>query len=112
MNYYWIKDKTRQQIITKTQIPNKGNFKIYANYYNMMDTKGIGFHFSFCKNIEVEKLFEKNGFQYIVLEHNKQKELFILPNERIEEYSKKNVSKIDYCTNEEEIFQLIIEEMS
>ncbi len=34
---YWIKDKTRQEIITKTLIRNKGNFELFANYFNLMD---------------------------------------------------------------------------
>ena len=42
-NDFWKKDYSRKEVITKIQIPNKGNFKIYANYYNLMDVKGIGF---------------------------------------------------------------------
>lgn len=29
---YWIKDQTLKQVITKTKIPNKNNYGIYANY--------------------------------------------------------------------------------
>ena len=86
-NSYWTKDQTRQEIITKTQIPNKGNFKVFTNYYNFMDAKGLGVQLNSDATIEVEKLFIKNGFQYIVLEHNNQKELYILPNKNILEYA-------------------------
>lgn len=27
INNYWTKDPTRREVITKTQIPNSGNFK-------------------------------------------------------------------------------------
>lgn len=107
---YWIKDETRQEIITKTQISNNGNYNIFANYYNIMDAKGFGFQLSSDSEIEVEKLYSKNGFQYIVLEHNNQKELFILPNERIEKYVNRIASKVDFCKNEEEVFMLLINE--
>ncbi len=112
MTNYWIKDQTRQEIITKTQIPNKGNFKIYANYYNLIDVKGLGLQLSFNSNIEVEKLYRKNGFEYIVLEHNNQRELYILPNENLLEYSNHIVSKINLCKSEEEVLQLLVEEMN
>lgn len=42
---YWIKDQTRQEIITKTLIPNKGNFELFASYFNLMDAKGLSFQF-------------------------------------------------------------------
>ncbi|NCO64765.1 MAG: hypothetical protein GW839_14540 [Flavobacteriales bacterium] len=108
---YWTKDQTRQEIITKTQIPNNGNFNIFANYYNLMDAKGLGLQLSSDLDIDVEKLFRKNGFQYIVLEHNNQKELFILPNENIEEYANQIASKIDICKTEKEVLDLLVEEM-
>jgi hypothetical protein len=110
-NNYWIKDQTRQEIITKTQISNNGNFNIFANYYNLMDAKGLGLQLSSDLDIEVEILFRKNGFQYIVLEHNNQKELFILPNENIVEYTNRIASKVDVCKTEKEIFNLLVEEM-
>jgi len=110
-NNYWIKDQTRQEIITKTQITNNGNFNIFANYYNLMDAKGLGLQLSSDLDIDVEKLFRKNGFQYIVLEHNNQKELFILPNDSIVEYTNRVVSKIDICKTEKEVLDLLVEEM-
>jgi hypothetical protein len=110
-NNYWIKDQTRQEIITKTQITNNGNFNIFANYYNLMDAKGLGLQLSSDIDIDVEKLFRKNGFQYIVLEHNNQKELFILPNDSIVEYTNRVVSKIDICKTEKEVLDLLVEEM-
>lgn len=60
---YWIKDHTRLEIITKTQIPNKVNFNLFANYYNLMDAKGLSFRISPDSDIEVEKLYRKNGFE-------------------------------------------------
>jgi hypothetical protein len=111
MTNFWIKDQTRQEIITKTQIPNNGNFNIYANYYNLMDAKGLGLQLSSDLDIDVEKLFRKNGFEYIVLDLSGQKEVFILPNENIVEYTNRLVSKIDICTTEKEVFDLLVEEM-
>lgn len=108
---FWKKDQTRQEIITKTQIPNSGNYSIYANYYNLIDVKGIGFQLSSNSNIEVEKLYRKNGFEYLVLEHNNQKELYILPNERIEEYADRIALKIDFCKMETDVLSLLIDEM-
>ena len=110
-NNYWTKDQTRQEIITKTQIPNKDNFNLFANYYNLMDQKGLGFQLSKDSDLPNEKLFRKNGFEYLVLEHNNQKELFILPNENIVEYTNLIVSKIDVCKTEKEVLDLLVEEM-
>lgn len=107
----WIKNQTRQEIITKTQIPNNGNFNIYANYYNLMDKKGLGFQISSSSDLEVEKLHRKNGFEYLVLEHNNQKELYILPNEQIEEYVIRIASKVEFCKSEKEVLDLLFEEM-
>lgn len=112
MTNYWIKDQTRQEIITKTRIPNIGNYNIYANYYNLIDFKGIGFLLSSSSNLEVEKLYRKNGYEYFVIEHNNQKELYILPHKRIEEYADRITSKVDFCASNDEVLQLIIEEMN
>jgi hypothetical protein len=112
MTNYWIKDTTREEIITKTQIPNKGNFSLYANYYNLMDKKGLGLLLSLDSDMPIENFFRKNGFEYVVLEHNNQKELFILPNEQIVEYTNRVVSKIDICKNEKDVLNLLIEEMN
>jgi hypothetical protein len=109
---YWIKDQTRQEIITKTLIPNKSNFGIFASYFNMMDAKGLGLQLSSDIDIEVEKLFRKNGFEYLVLEHNNQKELFILPNENIVEYTNRIASKVDVCKSEKEVIKLLVDEMN
>jgi hypothetical protein len=111
MTNFWIKDQTRQEIITKTQIPNKSNFLIYANYYNLMDAKGLGLPLSSDLDIDVEKLFRKNGFEYIVLDLSGQKELFILPNENIIEYTNRIASKVDICKTEKEVLDLLVEEM-
>ncbi len=108
----WIKDQTHQEIITKTQISNIGNFNIYANYYNLIDVKGIGFQLGMNSNLEVEKLYRKNGFQYLVLECKNQKELYILPNDEIVEYTNRVVSKVNFCKTEEEVLQLLIDEMN
>ena len=109
---YWIKDQTRQEIITKTPIPNNGNFNLFANYYNLMDAKGLGFQISSYSEVEIEKLYRKNGFEYLILEHKNQNELYILPNERIEEYTDRIASKIGFCKTDEEVLKLLIEEMN
>ena len=109
--YHWLKDLTRQEIIIKTQISNKGNFGIYANYYNLMDKKGVGFQLSKDSDLPNEKLFRKNDFEYIVFDLSGQREFFILPNENIVEYTNRVVSKIDVCKTEKQVLDLLVEEM-
>lgn len=111
MKSYWIKDESRQQIITKTPIPNKGNFKVYANYYNFIDAKGLGFSISDTIDIEVEKLFVKEQFQYLVLEQNQQKELYILPNERMTDYVNNVALQLNHCQTEADVIRLLFSEM-
>lgn len=111
INHYWIKDQTRKAIITKTPIPNCGKFNFFANYYNLMDAKGFGFQINDDTEIEVERLHVKNGFHYIVLEINHQKEFFILHNEGIEGYVHAVLSKAAICTSEDEIVRLLLDEM-
>lgn len=108
---YWTKDQTRQEIITKTQIPNKENFNLFANYYNLMDKKGLGLKLSKDVDLPSEKLFRKNDFEYIVFDLNGQRELFILPNDSIVEFTNRIVSKIDVCKTEKEVLDLLVEEM-
>jgi hypothetical protein len=110
-NNYWIKDETRQEIISKTKIPSKENFNLFANYYNLMDKKGLGLLLSKDSDIPIEKLFKKNKSFYIVLDLSGQKELFILPNDNIIEYTNRVVSKIDVCKTEKEVLDLLVEEM-
>jgi len=111
-NNYWIKKPTRQEIITKTQIPNKVNFNLFANYYNSLDKMGLGFQLSKGFEIPIEKLFRKNDFEYIILDLNGQEELIILPNESIVEYTKRVALKIDVCRTENDVVNLLIEEMN
>ncbi|MFN8438065.1 MAG: hypothetical protein U0V72_10515 [Cytophagales bacterium] len=109
---YWIKDSTRSQIITKTQIPNQNNFSLFGCYFNFMDERGLSFHLDEKTDIETDKLFTKNNFQYFVLEHDNVKELLILPNENLVGYTEKLISKIDSCKSNEEVLQLMILEMN
>jgi hypothetical protein len=111
INNYWIKDSTRKEIITKTQIPNIGNFDVFATYYNLMDKKGLSFPLNFENNLVADKVYRKNHFEYFVLKHNDLKELYILPNENIAEYANKIASKIDNCKTETEVLSLLIAEM-
>ncbi|TAF43833.1 MAG: hypothetical protein EAZ51_04155 [Sphingobacteriales bacterium] len=110
-NNYWIKDDTRQEIITKTQIPNKGNFKLLACYFNLMDKNGLALHLNKNSELETEKLYAKNGFEYIVLENEELKELMVLPNQNITELAERVVSKIDDCKTQTEVLDLLIAEM-
>ena len=53
---YWIKDTTRKEVITKTLIPTKENVNLFANYYNLIDKKGLSFLLNLDTDIQVEKL--------------------------------------------------------
>ena len=64
---YWIKDETRQEIITKTLIPNEGNFELFANYFNLMDAKGLSFQFKENSELQAEKLFIKKNYQILAI---------------------------------------------
>lgn len=108
---YWIKDPTRKEIITKTQIPNAGNFEFFATYYNLMDKQGLSFPLNFENDLVVDKVYTKNHFEYFVLKHNDWKELYILPNEKITELAERVLSKIDNCKTETEVLGLLIAEM-
>lgn len=112
MKNYWIKDETRQEIITKTLIPNKGNFELFANYFNLMDAKDLSFQFKENSGLQVEKLFRKNGFEYVVLQHKNFKELLILPNENLEILTDKIGSKINDCINEFDVVNLVLSEIN
>lgn len=112
MKNYWIKDQTRKEIITKTLIPNKGNFELFANYFNLMDAKGLSFQFKENSELQVEKLFRKNGIDYVVLQHKNFKELLILSNENLEILTDKIVSKINDCIKELDVVHLILSEIN
>lgn len=111
MKNYWIKDQTRKEIITKTLIPNKGNFELFASYFNLMDAKGISFHYTENPKLQADKLFEKNGFEYFLLQHENFNELSILPNENLETLTEKIVSKINSCQEGKDVMNLILSEM-
>lgn len=109
---YWLKDETRQEIITKTLIPNKGNLQIFASYFNLMDAKGLSFQFKEKSKFEAEKLFIKNGFEYFILQHDNFNELLILPNENLEILTNKVLLKINECNNESDVIDLFISQMN
>lgn len=108
---YWTKDETRNEVITKTKIPNKGNFNLFATYFNLMDKKGLSFYLSENSEFEMDKLFVKNGFHYLALQLGDLKEFLVLPNENLEVLTENIVSKIDNCNAENDVLNLIIEEM-
>jgi len=109
---FWIKDSTRQEIITKKPISSKANFKLFATYFNLMDKKGLSFHLNENSEFEKNKLFTKNSFQYIALQMDDLSEFLILPNENLTEYTDRVVSKIDSCKTENEVLKLLIDEMN
>ncbi len=109
---YWIKDETRQEIITKTLIPNEGNFELFANYFNLMDAKGLSFQFKENSELQAEKLFIKNGFEYFVLQHENFNEFLVLPNKNLDILTEKIVSKINFCIQESDVIDLIISQMN
>ncbi|MGI6291292.1 MAG: hypothetical protein ACOXZH_02540 [Bacteroidales bacterium] len=108
---YWIKDEKRHEVITKTQIPNKANFKLFATYFHLMDKKGLSFHLNANSEFEKDKLFAKNGFHYLALQLGDLKEFLILPNENLTEYIDRVVSKIDTCKTENDVLNLLVDEM-
>ncbi|KXK40044.1 MAG: hypothetical protein J5I52_07045 [Saprospiraceae bacterium] len=108
---YWTKDETRQEIITKTKIPSKANFNLFATYFNLMDKKGLSFQLNINSEIENDKLFIKNGFYYLILQLGDIKEFLILPNDNLPELVGRVVSKIDDCSAEIEVLDLLIAEM-
>lgn len=77
---YWIKDITRKEIITKNKIPNKSKFSLFANYFNLIDEKGLLFQLNEEKSVEMDRLFSKNGFYYYILQADNFREFFVLPN--------------------------------
>ena len=108
---YWIKDETRKEIVTKTKIPNKKNFSLFATYFNLMDKKGLSFSLDAKPEFRMDTVFRKNGFEYIVLTYNDLKEFLVLPNENLNEYTDNVVSKIEHCQNETDVLNLMIAEM-
>ncbi|HRF16164.1 MAG TPA: hypothetical protein PKV02_11110 [Bacteroidia bacterium] len=108
---YWIKDAAKSEVISKKQIPNNGNFRLLTNYYNLIDFKGLSFQFESKSDLQAEKLFIKNDFQYFVIEYDNLKELIILPNEKLFDYTENVASKIKTCSTEIDVLNLIIEEM-
>ncbi|MCO5232301.1 MAG: hypothetical protein M9888_01035 [Chitinophagales bacterium] len=108
---YWVKDITRKEIITKTQIPSKANFNLFATYFNLMDKKGLSFHLNENSTFEIDKLFAKNGFHYLALQLGDVKEFLILPNENLLDYTERIASKIDTCKTEKDVLNLLIAEM-
>lgn len=111
MTNYWIKDQARSEVITKTKIPSKANFNLFATYFNLMDKKGLAFHLNENSTFELDKLFAKNGFHYLALQLGNVKEFLILPNENLTEYTNKVVSKIENCNDETDVLNLLIAEM-
>ena len=111
INNYWTKDQHRNQVITKTQISNAGNFDLFATYYNLIDKQGLSFPTNFENDLVVDKVYRKNHFEYFVLKHNNRKEMYILPNEKIVEYTNKVASKIHTCKTETEVLDLLIKIM-
>jgi hypothetical protein len=112
MTNYWIKDESRKQIITKTQILNNGNFELFASYFNLMDAKGLSFHLTEDIEIESEKLFSKNEFEYLILQHDNFKEFIVLPNENLEILTEKIISKISICSKNINVIDLVLKEMN
>jgi hypothetical protein len=93
-----------KEIITKTPIPNSGNFNIYSSCYNLIDAKGLVFKLSFETDLIAEKIYRKNQFFYLILNDHNQNELYIMPNDSINDYNKRIFSKINYCNDDNDVF--------
>jgi len=111
INNYWTKDPTRKEVITKTKIPNAGNFDLFATYYNLMDKRGLSFPLNFENDLAINKVYTKNHFEYFVLQCDDWKELYILPNLNITELTERVASKLDNCKTENEVLNFLISEM-
>ena len=112
MTNYWTKDQTRQEIITKTRIPNQAGFELFGTYYNFMDKKGLSFHSFEILDVAPEKLHRKNGFEYLVFQHEGFSEFIVLPNENLELLTERIVSKINTSENEMDAISLVIDAMN
>lgn len=108
---YWIKNDVYKEVLTKTQIPNKGNFSLMAYHFNAMDKKGIGFYFDKSIEFKNDTVFRKNGYEYVVFEYDNFKEFAVLPSQNITELAERVVSKIDDCNAEKEVLNLLIAEI-
>lgn len=108
---YWIKKEAYKEVLTKTQMPNKGNFRLMAYHFNAMDKKGIGFYFDKSIKFKNDKMYIKNGYQYLVLEYDDFKEFLILPHNTIPELADRIISQIDTCKTEKEVIDLLIAKM-
>ena len=108
---YWVNNESHKEIVTKIQIANKLGFRLLACHYNMLNQKGLAFQFDKTLEFETGKVFRKNGFEYVVLEQDDFKELWVLPNEYVIEFTDMIVSQIGNCQNEIEVLHLIVKEM-
>ena len=79
--------------------------------FNLLDKRGLALQLNTNSDIEIDKLFRKNGFEYVVFENDKGKELMVLPNEKITELTERVVSKIENCKTENDVLKLLITAM-
>lgn len=108
---YWTKGDRRNEIITQTQISNKLNFRLNANYYNILEQSGLSFQFNKEIDFQANVYSKQNGFEYFVIEHENVKELYILPNENLLNYTERIISKINSCKTESEVLSLLLKVM-
>ena len=111
MTNYWIKNDGYKEVITKTQIPNKHKFNLLACCFNLLDKRGLALQLNTNSEIETDQLFRKNGFEYVVFENNKGKELMVLPNESITDLAERVASKLGNCKTENDVLKLLITAM-
>lgn len=95
-----------KQIITKTRIPNDNGLLFYKTFYNILKVKGISIDVKENLVLTGNKLFEKNGFQYVLL--NEINEFIILPNNKLDELILNLKVAINKCKDENELINLIV----
>jgi hypothetical protein len=95
-----------KEIITKTKIQTKNELSFFKTFNHILNVEGISISLNENSDSKQNKLFEKNGFQFVYLyEIN---EFIILPNEKLDELISDLKYEIDTCCNENELIELLI----
>ena len=100
---------SEKQIITKTKIANINGLNFFSTLNNILKVKGISISTKGHLELEDNKLYQKNGFQYLIL--NDINEFIILPNSKLDDLILNLKYEISKCCNENELINLIVNKM-